>query len=114
MVIPKALMRAWPELILALALSACLPQATRQAFASPAAVQAERTATIAFHRMEIGFLEQGSYTTNVLVDLKLPRGVMWRLEDFSGDSYSLLFTVDSIPDIAWRVSPSGVSRITTF
>ncbi len=93
-------------------LASCAPQVTSGPFAEPAAQQAETAARIAYHRMELGLLETGSYTTNALVDLDLPKGVRWVLEDFVGDSYSLLFTVDSVPGIAWRVTPSGVRRIT--
>lgn len=59
--------------------------------------------------MEIGYLQTGSYTTNALVDLQLPRGVRWTLEEFSEQNYRLRFTDDSRPGVAWLVSPAGVT-----
>jgi hypothetical protein len=98
---------------LALALAACAPRAseTPNALNSPEARQLEQTATIAYHRMEIGFLQTGEYTTNVLIDLALPQGVRWTLEEFSSTDYSLRFTSSAVPDFAWLVSPRGV-RVT--
>ena len=58
--------------------------------------------------MEIGFLQTGTYTTNALVDLDLPRGVKWTLEEFSDSSYQLRFTSDDQPEEVWLVSPRGV------
>ena len=94
-------------------LAGCLPQTGGGAFTNPQALEAERTATIAYHRMQIGFLETGKFSTDVLIDLRLPRGVRWTLEDFapSGQVYRLRFTVDGLPGIAWRVTPQGVQRL---
>jgi hypothetical protein len=93
-------------LVLALALSACAPGTTSR---PPAAVsELQRTAQVAFHRMEIAFLQTGDYTTNALIDLELPRGVRWTLEEFSERSYRLRFSDDGRPGEAWLVSPAGV------
>lgn len=105
------MMRQLTLALLALALLAgCAPQlgVDPELLASPAAIATEQTAQIAYHRMEIGYLQTGSYTTNVLVDLALPRGVRWTLEEFAGDSYRLRFTHDELPTLAWLVSPRGV------
>ncbi|UCH26740.1 MAG: hypothetical protein JSV66_03575 [Trueperaceae bacterium] len=101
------------SLITAALLAGCLPQTSSDAFATPQAIEAERTATIAYHRMQIGFLETGSFSTHVLIDLQLPRGVRWTLEEFSDldRDYRLLFTVDDLPGIAWRVTPRGIERL---
>ena len=98
--------------VLTLLLAARAPQATQAP--PPAEVPAEaselqRVAIMAFHRMELGRLETGSYTTNALIDLELPRQVRWTLEEFDGQSYRLRFTSDSSPDEAWLVTPRGVS-----
>jgi hypothetical protein len=100
-------------LALALLLAACAPQAISPAFSSPEGETVERIARIAFHRMEIGLLEVGNYTTNVLVDLDLPSGVRWIVTDFSSDGYALRFTSDTLPQVAWLVSPRGVQRTLT-
>lgn len=92
-----------------LVLAACAPQASRTAVDSPEAAQTDTVARIAHHRMEIGLLQTGSYTTNVLVDLDLPRGVRWTVLEFGADSYLLRFTNDAVPGIVWLVEPSGVS-----
>lgn len=65
----------------------------------------------AYHRMEIGKLQTGAYTTNVMVDISLPQGVLWNLEAFDEDSYQLRFVADSAPGYAWLVSPEGVRVI---
>ena len=64
--------------------------------------------------MELGFLESGIYTTNVLIDVNLPEGARWTLQDFAtdGSSYVLILTSSSLPDTAWRISQRGVSRTT--
>ncbi len=100
-------------LILAVALASCAPRITSASFDTPEGIAIERVAEIAYHRMEIGRLETGSYTTNVLIDLDLPRGVRWMVVDFTVTSYGLHFTSDTLPDVAWLVSPEGVHRIAT-
>lgn len=108
-----------------LPLAACAPRTTElqaaelratevrgdPAAASTEASELRRTALMAFHRMEIVFLETGSYTTNALVDLDLPRGVKWTLEEFDDAGYRLRFTDDQRPEYAWLVSPEGVARV---
>lgn len=100
---------------LSLTLAACAPQTNQTAqpgavitLDSPAAVETNRVATAAWHRMQLGFLELGEYTTNVLVDLDLPQGVRWGIESFSGDSYTLLFTSSNVEGLEWLVTPEGV------
>ena len=95
---------------LSLSLSGCLPR-----FSEPASVlesdqarATEQAANIAYHRMEIGKLQSGSYNTNVLADLELPQGVQWALIAFGDDSYTLRFSAQDIPDYAWKVTPQGV------
>ena len=109
----RPLRAALIALTLTLLLAACAPQATSPAFSSPEGMAVERIAQVAFHRMEIGRLQIGSYTTNVLVDLDLPQGVRWVVTDFSADGYSLRFTSDDLPQVAWLVSPAGVRRTLT-
>jgi hypothetical protein len=79
-------------------------------FDTPAAREVERAAQEAFHRMEIGRLRLGVYTTNVLVDLDLPRGARVTVEAFGDDDYRLRFTSDAALEAAWLVSPRGVER----
>jgi hypothetical protein len=95
---------------LTLVAAACAPRVRPDTdlLNSAAALDTEQTAQIAYHRMEIGALQTGSYTTNVLVDLTLPRGVRWTLEEFSNDGYQLRFSHDELPTLAWLVTPRGV------
>lgn len=95
----------------ALAVSACAPT-TLPGVDDAALSQMQRTADILFHRMEIGFLETGVYTTNVLIDAPLPEGARWTLQDFApdGSSYVLVLTSSSLPEVAWNISPRGVRR----
>ena len=90
------------------ALAACAPAATAPAPTTPAADATQTVAEVAFHRMEIGRLQTGVYTTNVLVDLDLPRGVRWTVLEFSDTDYVLRFSNDDIPDVVWIVDPRGV------
>jgi hypothetical protein len=103
-----------PTLVLAVllgaVLSACAPAVDAAPFDTPAAQAVERVAHEAYHRMEIGRLRTGSYTTNVLVDLELPQGARVTVEAFSGDSYVLRVTSDAVEGAAWLVGPSGVRR----
>lgn len=105
--------KAGPALLvltLLLALAACAPRVSPEggALDSPAAKELEQTANIAYHRMEIGLLQGGEYTTNALIDLSLPQGVKWTLEEFSSNDYLLRFTSADVPGYAWLVSPRGV------
>jgi hypothetical protein len=97
--------------LLAAALAGCVPSATAERLASPAAQALERTAAEAYHRMELGRLQTGSYTTNVLVDVDLPRGARVTVEAHAGDDYRLRVDSDALPGVAWLVSPSGVRRV---
>jgi hypothetical protein len=98
-------------LALGLTLSACVPAAVADRLAGPAAQEVERTAYVAYHRMELGRLQLGAYTTNVLVDVELPRGARLTLEDFADDGYRLRVDSDAVPGVAWYVTPSGVRRV---
>ena len=89
-------------------LGACAPTATAPMPGTPAADATQTVAEIAYHRMEIGRLQTGVYTTNVLVDLELPRGVRWTVLEFGDDDYVLRFSNDSVPDVVWIVTPRGV------
>lgn len=93
--------------LLLVALSACVP-ATQGL--SNAAQETERLAVLAWHRMQIGFLELGSYSTDVLRDLELPQGVQWTLEDFSRSNYRIEFRSSQVDSMVWLVTPQGVRR----
>lgn len=95
--------------LLLLGLAACAPRAA--AFDTPAAREAERAAYEAYHRMELGRLRLGVYTTNVLVDLDLPRGARITVEAFEDDDYQLRLTSEAALEIAWLVTPRGVRRV---
>ena len=97
--------------MLCLVAAACVPT-TMPGADSGVVAELERTANILFHRMELGYLDTGIYTTNVLIDAKLPEGARWTLQDFAtdGSSYVLVLTSSNLPDTAWRISPRGVSR----
>jgi hypothetical protein len=98
--------------LLAAVLAACVPATTTEAPADPAAQALERTASEAYHRMELGRLRTGSYTTNVLVDVELPQGARVTVEAFTGDDYLLRVDSDAVAGVAWLVSPRGVRRVT--
>lgn len=98
-------------LALGLTLSACVPTAVADRLAGPAAQEVERTAYVTYHRMELGRLQLGAYTTNVLVDVELPRGARVTLEEFDDEGYRLRVDSDTVPGVAWFVTPSGVSRV---
>lgn len=107
-------------LALAVGLVGCAPSAlsprpgtTAPSAADPAERDLQRTAAIVYHRMALGFLESGRYTTNVLVDVSLPQGVRWTLIDYpeDGSGYTLELTSDAVPARAYRVSPDGVRAV---
>lgn len=103
-------------IVLLTLLAACAPRTqgtsttsgAEALFQGEAAQEASRVATTAFHRMELGRLESGGYTTNVLINLDVPQGVRWMLEDRSDDAYTLRFTSSEVPGAAWIVTPDGV------
>jgi hypothetical protein len=94
-----------------LVVAACAPAAAPVVLDSPEAQALDRVAQEAFHRMEIGRLRTGSYTSNVLVDLDLPRGARVTVEAFGEAEYLLRITSDVVDGIAWLVSPRGVERV---
>lgn len=96
--------------VIVLVLAACAP-ATGSTGTNEASSELQRTALVAFHRMEIAFLQTGSYTTNALIDLDLPSGVKWTLEEYSDRHYRLRFTEDNRPGVGWLVSPAGVIEV---
>ena len=89
-------------------LGACAPTVSTPSPGTPAADATQTVAEIAYHRMAIGRLQTGVYTTNILIDLELPRGVRWTVLEFGDDDYVLRFTNDSVPDVVWIVDPRGV------
>ncbi len=105
---------ALPLLAFAVAavLAACAP-ATLPGAGDEVTAELERTANVIYHRMELGFLETGTYTTNVLVDLRLPEGARWTLQEFANDgsTYSLVLTSSRAEGASWQVSPRGVRRL---
>ncbi len=109
--IRRAGLLAMAALLAALLATACVPAAVADSLDSPVARAVERAAQEAYHRMELGRLATGSYTTNVLVDVDLPRGSRITLEDFSGADYRLRVDADAVPDAAWIVTPRGVRRV---
>lgn len=101
-------------------LAACAPTAQAPApgqgpqfvAARSAAEQpAVETARTIWHRMELGRLDTGLYTSNVLIDLSdLPPGVAFLMESFPGESFEMRVTDDALPGIYWLVTPAGITR----
>jgi hypothetical protein len=104
----------WFAALAVAALSACAPQLTTPTTGgtltldSPEALAVQRAATAAWHRMEAGYLETGSYSTNVLADLALPQGTRWIIESFGDDDYTLRFSSSRVEEVVWIVTPRGV------
>lgn len=93
--------------------SACAPRTTQvTGLESSAARQAQTTAEEAYHRMEIGKLQTGEYSPNALIDLELPKGILWTIESFGADSYRLRVASQDIRDYSWLVTPEGVQLLT--
>lgn len=61
--------------------------------------------------MRLGYLETGQYTTSVLIDVYLPRGMRWTVESFPGDTFELRVSDDGLPGVHWEVTPAGVRRV---
>jgi hypothetical protein len=97
----------WP-LAAVLLLASCAPRAAPLQLNSPEALELERIATAAWHRMQLVYLETGEYTTNALADLRLPSGVRWLVEEFGAGSYTIRFTSIHVVGVAWFVTPTGV------
>ena len=80
------------------------------ALTDPAALEVDRAAREAFHLMGLEYARTGSYSVNVLVsDLTLPSGARWELADLKPQTYALRFTSDNVPEVAWLVTPTGVT-----
>jgi hypothetical protein len=108
--VPRQRRSLLAPLLLLLLLAACAPRAV-----TPSGNSAERaaqdTALIIYHRMQLGHLQTGTYTTNVLVDVDLPRGLRWTIESFPGETYELRVSDDALPGLYWEVTPAGVRRV---
>ncbi len=96
-------------------LAACAPGAFgRAGKADPVADELQNAAEIIYHRMELGRLELGKYTTTPLVDLtNLPEGATVTLVEYDverGDFYTILLTSTRLPGEAWRITERGVRR----
>ncbi|MFA5550775.1 MAG: hypothetical protein WDA03_04080 [Trueperaceae bacterium] len=102
-------------LALLVALGACAPGAFGGANPDdPVVAELQRTAEIIFHRMELGRLELGSYTTTPLVDATIPEGATLTLVEFdtvNGSTYTLMLTSSRFTAGAWRITPRGISRV---
>lgn len=85
------------------------PPEGNRVLTDPAALEVDRAARQAFHLMGLEYARTGAYSVNALVsDLELPSGARWELEDLKPKTYSLRFTSDSVPGVAWFVTPKGV------
>jgi len=113
--VAAALRSAALALALLLALAACAPGAFGGADPSdPVVAELQRAAEIIFHRMELGKLELGAYTTTPLVDARIPEGATLTLVQYdaeAGTTYTLMLTSSRFTEGAWRITPQGVSRV---
>jgi hypothetical protein len=98
-------------LLMLIVIASCAPAAVAPELDTPEAQAVDRVAHEAYHRMEIGRLRTGTYTTNVLVDLDLPRGARVTVEAFGDSEYVLRITSDAVPGTAWLVTQQGVHRV---
>ncbi len=102
-------------IMLALLVSACAPGAFGGANPDdPVVAELQRAAEVIYHRMELGRLELGAYTTTPLVDAKIPEGATLTLVQYDaekGSTYTLLLSSSRFPQGAWRITPRGVSRV---
>lgn len=99
-------------------LAACAPGAFGSAGnVDPVAAELQNAAEIIYHRMELGRLELGKYTTTPLVDLtNLPEGATVTLIEYDverGDFYTILLTSSRLPGTSWRITERGVRRSAT-
>ncbi len=105
-------------LLIGATLAACAPTTVPPVTGPPAETEPdpreERAVDIAstiFHRMELGNLENGSYSADVLIDLELPRGIAWTMVTFPGETFEMRVTDDLLPGTYWLVTPDGIRRM---
>ncbi len=100
-------------LLTLLLLTACAPgtRTLSEISGSPESQQLERTARLAYFKMEEAKLETGAYTTNILAELALPQGVLWQLETLTNETYQLKFVSNDVPGFAYLVNPDGVTLV---
>lgn len=102
-------------LLLAILVSACAPGAFGGARADdPVVAELQRAADIIYHRMELGRLEIGAYTTTPLIDARIPEGATLTLIQYdaeNGTTYTLLLSSSRYDGGSWRITPRGVSRV---
>ncbi len=112
---PRASLRlAVFSVLVASLLAACAPGAFGGADPNDVVVaELQRSAEVIYHRMELGRLELGAYTTTPLVDAVIPEGATLTLIEYdseNGSTYTLLLTSSRFPEGAWRITPGGVRR----
>lgn len=102
-------------LLLAIVVSACAPGAFGGARPDdPIVAELQRSAEIIYHRMELGRLELGAYTTTPLIDARIPEGATLTLIQYdaeNGSTYTLLLSSSRFTGGSWRITPRGVSRV---
>ena len=83
--------------------------------AAPAAdAELQRAAEIIYHRMELGKLELGAYTTTPLIDAVIPEGATLTLVEYdteSGSTYTIVLSSTRFTQGEWRITPGGVRRV---
>lgn len=101
--------------LLALPLAACAPGAFGGANTDdPVVAELQRAAEVIYHRMELGRLELGAYTTTPLVDARIPEGATLTLVEYdaeSGSTYTIVLSSTRFTQGEWRITPSGVRRV---
>ncbi len=102
-------------LALLLGLAACAPGAFGGANPDdPAVAELQRAAEIIYHRMELGKLELGAYTTTPLIDAVIPEGATLTLVEYdteSGSTYTIVLSSTRFTQGEWRITPGGVRRV---
>ena len=97
------------------ALAACAPGAFGGANPDdPAVAELQRAAEIIYHRMELGKLELGAYTTTPLIDAVIPEGATLTLVEYdteSGSTYTIVLSSTRFTQGEWRITPGGVRRV---
>ncbi|MEZ4629591.1 MAG: hypothetical protein R2880_02540 [Deinococcales bacterium] len=91
-------------------LSACtltLPNRSYET-ASPESQEAERLAWIVWHKMELGYLSEGRYDSNVLADIRVGPGLKIEVKDYQNAYFEVMVSHESLSQVAWFVSPEGI------
>ena len=99
-------------ILLLVSLNACVPFLMPPSPSlpnTPHAQELQRLAEVVWHKMQIYYLSEGRYSSNVLVDVSIPQGSKVELQDIGSNYFLVRLSSSRLPQYFWNIQATGVT-----